>query len=170
MKRFAVALMMVFMTMFVFSTPLDIEEDSNVYWEFEKDVNGQLITYYMFKTDRQFYGNLEFFIKENMNIEYDHCMPNINSFTKNMVSEEFLMNNYPKLYNRWYGDESKKDKVPWNDYKYLLTFMPEENRMSLLMLCKRIDDKTYLSFAMSLHGGLSWIYTNQVLKIMEESR
>ena len=67
MKRFAVALMMVFMTMFVFSTPLDIEEDSNVYWEFEKDVNGQLITYYMFKTDRQFYGNLEFFIKENMN-------------------------------------------------------------------------------------------------------
>lgn len=152
----------------IFTVSLFAKDESTMYWENEIDNNGQLFTYYLFKTDEQLSNNLENLIKINTGIKSDYLMPNISTLTKQMVSEEYLQKNCPKLYKMWFKQEGdENNQIDWEGYKHCFVALPAGNDMGFLMLCKRKEEKAYLSLAMYIYGGLNWTYTNQTLDLFE---
>ena len=114
----------------IFNISLFAEDDATMYWENEIDSNGQLFTYYLFKTDEQLLYNLEKLIKNETGIKTDYLMPNISIFTKQMVSEEYLRKKCPKLYKMWFEQDGKKIiKLIGKDINTVLLF--SRSRMTL---------------------------------------
>ena len=141
-----------------------------MYWENEIDNEGQLITYYLLKTDEQLNNNLENFIKTLTGINNPYLMPNLNTIKKQMVSEEYVKKNYPKIYESMKSDNNQNSKkIDWDDYKYCFCGQTLSNNSGFFFLLKRIEDKLYFSFTSYTYGGLNWTYTNQSLDLYEES-
>ena len=154
----------------VLSLSLFANDDSKMYWEKEIDRDGQLITYYLLKTDAQLSNNLEEFIRTITGIRLVSHMPNINTIRKQMVSEEYIEKKYPKLYKYLEGNNSDdSNKIEWDEYKYCFFGQPLTNESGLLLLARRLDDKIYFSIAVYTYGGLDWYYTNQSLDLFEAS-
>ncbi len=146
------------------------KDDSTMYWENEIDNDGQLITYYLLKTDEQLNNNLENFIKTITGINNPYLMPNINTIKKQMVSEEYLKKNYPKIYESIKSDDSENSKkINWDDYKYCFYGQSLNNSSGIFFLAKRFEEKIYFSLTLYTYNGLNWSYTNQSLDLFEAS-
>ena len=154
----------------LFTVSLFAKDESTMYWENEIDNDGQLITYYLLKTDEQLNYNLENFIKTLTGINNSYLMPNMNTIKKQMVSEEYLKKNYPKIYKSMKSDnDNNTKKINWDDYKYCFYGQSLSNNSGIFFLLKRIEDKIYFSLTSYTYGGLNWNYTNQSLDLFEES-
>ena len=165
MKKYVLIILLTLFTVSLFA-----KDDSTMYWEKEIDNDGQLITYYLFKTDEQLNYNLENFIETLTGINNSYLMPNINTIKKQMVSEEYLEKNYPKIYKSMKSDNSENSKkIDWDDYKYFFYGQSLNNNSGIFFLAKRIEEKIYFSITLYMYGGLNWSYTNQSLDLFEAS-
>ena len=166
MKKVFFIFLLLFLPVFIFA-----KDDVESYWEKETDLEGQLFTYYLVKTDEQLSYNLDLFIKSLTGIKYDFYMPNTSILIRQMVSEEYLKKNCPKVYQRFMENEenSNDNKIEWEKYKYCFTGQAFSDEWGVVCLLKRTDEKKYLSMAMYSDGGANWLYTNQILALFEES-
>ena len=165
MKKYFLLIIFSLFTVSVFA-----KDESTMYWENEIDNDGQLITYYLLKTDEQLNYNLEDFIKTISGINNSYLMPNINTIKKQMVSEEYLEKNYPKIYKSMNSDNPENSKkINWDDYKYCFYGQALSNDSGLFFLAKRIEEKIYFSLTIYTYNGLNWSYTNQSLDLLESS-
>ena len=165
MKRFSLFIILsVLLSFTIFA-----KDESNMFWEKEIDSDGQLFTYYCFKTDEQLLNNLEKLTKTITGISNPLLLPNINSMKTQMVSAEYIQNNYPKIYNLMTNQNSNSSKIEWEDYKYCFLGQALNNEEGVLFLVKKINEKVYFSVTLYSNRGLNWIYTNQFLEIYENS-
>ena len=165
MKKHVLIAVSVLLPFFIFA-----KDDATTYWEKEIDMDGQLVTYYLVKTDEQLSYNLEYFIKELTGIESDTFMPNTSLIKKQMVSEEYLKSKHPKIYTHFMeNDSSEESKIDWEEYKYCFTGLSYSDELGLVCLLKRNNDKKYFSMAMYMYGGLNWAYTTQILDLIEST-
>lgn len=167
---------LLFFIFMIFSFLTFAEDESSMYWEKEIDMNGQLITYYLFKTDEQLLNNIELIIKTITGINNEYFMPNINSIRKQMVSEKYIEKNYPQVYKRFIeqnnddnSEELESSAIDWDDYKYCFFGFSLGNDVGVLILFKRIDEKVYFSLSIYMFGGLDWNYTNKTLDLFENT-
>ena len=143
------------------------------YEEIEIDVNGELLTYYFFKTEEQLDNSINTLIKKIANIRYDFYMPSINTLKTQMVSGEYLEKNSPKFYKAFVLDNLNNDNgnntpiIDFTNYKYCLCGQVMDNQTGILLLLKNVGEKAYLSMAIYMYSGMEWYYTKQALEFIE---
>lgn len=148
------------------------QETSNKYWEKEKDVNGKLITYYFVKTDEQLMNNLSGFITKVTGVNNPYLMPNNNTIKQQMVSLGYIANNYPNMYKKMFeslgSNKQENSEELWKDFKYCFWgFSGATNKAGMFVLVNRANEKVYISCTMYMDKGLTWLYTNETLSLME---
>lgn len=160
MKKFIFGnLMLIFIT-FAFA-----QETGNDYWYTEVDVGGELITYYVCKTDAQFNNNFKKIVKEQLGIEYDWREPNWNTIKSSFISREGIKKNFPKYYNL--TKDADADVVNWDDYKYLWSIR-KFGDVYIIALSKRVNGTKYVSFT-AMGPDYQWAYTKELLAVLERS-
>lgn len=138
-------------------------ETDNTYWYTEVDVNRNLITYYMCKTDTQFNNIFKDLVKEQLGIQYSFEEPNWSSVQSGWISMEGIKKKFPKFYKTI----TLNSKVNWDNYKYCWTII-SNNGTYMVLLCKRVNNTVYMTFNM-IYGFYLWAYTSEVLTTFENA-
>ena len=139
------------------------QETDNTYWYQDIDINGNLVTYYMCKTNTQLSNTFKEIVKEQLDIKYSIDEPNWNSIQSGWVSREGIRKTFPKFYKTLTGNR----KVNWDNYKYCWTIV-NINGAYFVLLCKRVNSTVYMTFNM-MYGYYQWAYTSEVLTAFESS-
>lgn len=160
MKKLFIILLTFCLTTFTFA-----QETDNDYWYTEVDVGGELITYYVCKTDAQFNNSFKKIVKDQLGIEYDWREPNWNTIKSSFISREGIKKNFPKFYNL--TKDVDADLFNWDDYKYLWSIKKLED-LYIIVLCKKVNGTKYVSFTM-MSSYYQWAYTQEVLAVLERS-
>lgn len=160
MKKLFIILLTFCLTTFTFA-----QETDNDYWYTEVDVDGELITYYVCKTDAQFNNNFKKIVKEQLGIEYDWREPNWNTIKSSFISREGIKKNFPKYYNL--TKDADADVFNWDDYKYLWS-IKKLGDVYIIALSKRVNGTKYVSFT-AMSSDYQWAYTQDVLAILERN-
>lgn len=160
MKKLFIILLAFCLTTFTFA-----QETDNDCWYSEVDVGGELITYYVCKTDAQFNNNFKKIVKDQLGIKYDWQEPNWNTIKSSFISREGIKKNFPKYYNLI--KDADADVVNWDDYKYLWS-IKEDGGVHIIALFKRVNGTKYVSFTMT-SSDYQWAYTQEVLDIFERN-
>lgn len=159
MKKISCLIILFFCTL----VGLFAQETDNSYWYQDIDVNGSLVTYYMCKTDTQFNNTFKNLVKKQLEIQYSYQEPNWDSIQSGWISREGIRKNFPKFYKSLQGD----NKLNWDNYKYCWTIV-NINGVYCVCLFKRVNDTVYMTLNV-MHGYYQWVYTSEVLTVLESS-
>lgn len=148
--------------LFCLATLTFAQETDNTYWLRETDVNGNLVTEYMCKTDAQFNNTFKKIVKNQLGIEYEWREPNWNLIKNSFISLEGIKKQFPKTY-----DAIKEDANFGIDYKYFWVIQ-DLGGIYVIKLFKRVNGIEYRSITM-MNSDYQWAYTQEVLTVLERN-
>lgn len=157
MKKMLICYLLFCLVTFTFA-----QETDDTYWLRETDVNGNLVTEYMCKTDAQFNNTFKKIVKNQLGIEYEWREPNWNLIKSSFISLEGIKKRFPKTY-----DSIKEDANFSIDYKYFWVIQ-DLGGIYVIKLFKRVNGIEYRSITM-MSSDYQWAYTQEVLTVLERN-